>query len=173
MPEDVWSEQDTTPSRIEEAFRELMVERHAADAAYVPARVLNLVVVVERQWRGEIANRLERVGRYHGSRTILCSVEPGRTKLDAQLSMAYDEDPTPGALAVVRENVELRIGPKHLPVLDTVVDPILVTGLITLVWAPHGHQEAVDSLLRLTDVVLLDSVEEPEVGQALRRVEEL
>src|SRR5437667_12463483 len=123
MPEDVWSEQDTTPSRIEAAFRELLIERHAADAAYDPARVLNLVVVVERQWRGEIANRLERVGRYHGSRTILCSVEPGRTKLDAQLSMSYDEDPAPGALAVVRENVEPRVGPQDLPVLGTGVGP--------------------------------------------------
>src|SRR5205807_2480552 len=78
MPEDVWSEQDATPSAVEEAFRRLLFERHAADAAYAPARVLNLVVVVDREWRGEIANRLERVGRYHASRTILCTVEPGR-----------------------------------------------------------------------------------------------
>ena len=43
----VWSERDTTPSRIEEAMRELLRERHAADAGSVPARVLNLVVVVD------------------------------------------------------------------------------------------------------------------------------
>ena len=42
-----------------------------------PARVLNLVVIVDREWRGEILNRLERVGRYHPSRLILCAVEPG------------------------------------------------------------------------------------------------
>src|SRR3954452_7471400 len=123
MPEDVWSEQDTTPGAIEEALRRLLYERHSADAAYVPARVLNLVVVVDREWRGEIANRLERVGRYHGSRTILCSVESGRTRLDAQASMAYDADPAPGTLAVMRESVEVRIGPRHLNALDTVVDP--------------------------------------------------
>jgi glucose-6-phosphate dehydrogenase assembly protein OpcA len=173
MPEDVWSEQDTTPGAIEEALRRLLYERHSADAAYVPARVLNLVVVVDRDWRGEIANRLERVGRYHGSRTILCSVEPGRDRIDAHVSMAYEGDPTPGTLAVVREHVELRIGAKHLAGLDTIVDPILVTGLITMVWAPHGHPEAVDSLLKLSDVVLLDSVEDPDVGSALSRVEEL
>ncbi|MDQ6915484.1 MAG: glucose-6-phosphate dehydrogenase assembly protein OpcA, partial [Actinomycetota bacterium] len=173
MPEDIWSEQDTTPSRIEAAFRQLLHERHAASAAYCPARVLNVVVIVDREWRGEIANRLERVGRYHGSRTILCTVEPGRTKLDAQVSMAYDADPAPGALAVVSEGVEIRVGPQHLGVLDTIVDPILVAGLITLVWAPHGHGEAVDSLLKLCDVVLLDSVEEDDVSGALARVEEL
>src|SRR5919197_3702401 len=170
MPEDLWSEQDTTPAAIEAALREMLDHRHAASEAYVPARVLNLVVVVDREWRGEIANRLERVGRYHGSRTILCSVESGRTQLDAQASMAYDADPAPGALAVMRESVEVRVGPQHLGALDTVLDPILVSGLITMVWAPHGHDEAIDSLLKLSDVVLLDSVDEPDVAGALSRV---
>src|SRR5256714_9317366 len=113
MPDDVWSEQDTTPGAIEAALRQLLYERHSEDAAYVPARVLNLVVVVDREWRGEIANRLERVGRYHGSRTILCSVEPGRDRIDAHVSMAYEADPAPGTLAGVRQNVELRIGAQH------------------------------------------------------------
>ena len=173
MPEDVWSEQDTTPSAVEEAFRRLLFERHAADAAYAPARVLNLVVVVDREWRGEIANRLERVGRYHASRTILCTVEPGRTTMDARVTMEYTDDPAPGAPAVMHEGAELRIGSQHLDALDTVVDPILVQGLITMVWSPHGHEEAVDSLLRLSHVVLLDSVEEPDVRAALGRVERL
>ena len=46
----------------------------------MPARVLNLVVIADREWRGEIQNRLENVGRYHASRTILCAVEQGRTR---------------------------------------------------------------------------------------------
>jgi glucose-6-phosphate dehydrogenase assembly protein OpcA len=173
MPEDVWTEQDTTPSRIADAFRKLLFERHSASAAYVPSRVLNLVVIVDRQWRGEVANRLENVGRYHGSRTILCSVEPGRTTLDAQVSISYDADPAPGTLAVVHEGVEIRVGPKHLPALDTIVDPVLVSGLIDVVWSPHGHEEAVDAMLKLSDVVLVDSVEEPDVSAALSRVETL
>jgi glucose-6-phosphate dehydrogenase assembly protein OpcA len=173
MAEDVWSEQDTTPSAIADAFRKLLHERHAASAAYVPARVLNLVVVVDQEWRGEIANRLERVGRYHASRTILCSVEPGRTKLDAQVSMAYEDDPAPGTLAVVSEGVDIRVGSKHLSALDTIVDPIIVPGLITVVWSPHGHEDAVDSVLKLSDVVLLDSVEDYDVRGALARVESL
>jgi glucose-6-phosphate dehydrogenase assembly protein OpcA len=173
MPEDVWSEQDTTPGAIEEALRKLLYQRHSEDEAYVPARVLNLVVVMDREWRGEIANRLEGVGRYQGSRTILCSVEPGRDRIDAHVSVAYEANPAPGTLAVVRETVEVRIGPKHLDALGTIVDPIRVVGLITMVWAPHGHQQAVNSLLKLCDVVLLDSVEEPDVTSALTRVDEL
>ena len=173
MPEDVWSEQNTTPDAIAAAFRALLHERHAASGAYAPARVLNLVVVVDREWRGEIANRLERVGRYQASRTILCAVEAGRTTLDAQVSMGYEEDPAPGTLAVVREGVEIRVGPQHLARLDTIVDPVLVSDLITMVWAPHGHDEAVDAMLNLSDVVLLDSVAEDEAAAALSRVEQL
>ena len=63
-----WFERDTTPAAIEAALRQLLVDnRHGEDGGAIPARVLNLVTVVDRQWRGEIENRLERVeiGRAH------------------------------------------------------------------------------------------------------------
>ena len=44
---DVWSARDTTPSEIEAALRDLLAERYQADRAFVPARVLNLVVIVD------------------------------------------------------------------------------------------------------------------------------
>ena len=65
----VWSARDTTPSAIEAALRELLGRRYQEDRAFVPARVLNLVVVVDRGFRGEVEKRLARVGRYHPSRT--------------------------------------------------------------------------------------------------------
>src|SRR2546430_1453817 len=139
MPEDVWSEQDTTPGAIEEALRHLLYERHSADAAYVPARVLNLVVVVDRDWRGEIANRLERVGRYHPSRTVLCAVEKGRTTLDAWARISTSADQDDGTISVCEERVEVVMGPQHLARLETIVDPLVVTDLSTVVWSPHGH----------------------------------
>ena len=70
----VWSARDTTPSEIDAALRNLLVERHAQDETFAPARVLNLVAIVEREWRGEIENRLEGVGRFHPSRTIVCEL---------------------------------------------------------------------------------------------------
>ena len=93
MSEDIWSEQDTNPDAIEAALRELLRQRHAANESLAPARVLNLVVIVDREWKGEIANRLERVGRYHASRTVLCAVEEGRTTLDAVATVSYEEPP--------------------------------------------------------------------------------
>ncbi len=127
--------------------------------------MLNLVVVVDREWKGEVANRLERVGRYHASRTILCAVEEGRDKLDASAVMSYEE-PADGGIGVIREQVEIDLGPEHLAHLDTIVDPVLVSELPTMLWSPHGHEEAVDALLRLIDVMLLDSDDDARASAA-------
>jgi glucose-6-phosphate dehydrogenase assembly protein OpcA len=170
----VWSERDTTPADIEAALRELLEERRARGESYAPARVLNLVVIADRDWRGEILNRLERVGRYHASRTIVCAVEDGRDEISAWASMeAEEDDVAAGRLAVAHEEVVLDIGPHHLEHLDTIVDPLVVTDLPTVVWSPHGHWDAVEALLGLAQVVLLDSVAEPSARQAVERAAEL
>jgi glucose-6-phosphate dehydrogenase assembly protein OpcA len=169
----VWYAEDTTPSDVEEALRHLLQEQHARSGAHAPARVLNLVVIVDREWRGEIMNRLEQVGRYHASRTILCTVEPRRQTIDASVVMTVATDSQPAEMMMTRERVGLVLGERHLPKLDTIVDPLVVTDLPTLVWAPHGHPEAVDALLRLAQVVLIDSVNEPDAAAALRRATEL
>src|SRR3954454_13817021 len=84
----VWRARDTKPGDIDAALRSALAQIHRENAGYAPARVLNLVCVVDKSYSGEIANRLRRVGRYHPSRTIVCSVEPGRTKLDAVATIA-------------------------------------------------------------------------------------
>jgi glucose-6-phosphate dehydrogenase assembly protein OpcA len=169
----VWSECDTTPAAVEAALRQLITEQCARHDAYAPARVLNLVVVVDREWRGEVMNRLDRVGRYHPSRTILCAVEEGRSTIDATVAITAVDDPKPGELALTRERVVLDLGPRHLQRLDTIVDPVVVTDIATVVWSPHGHPEAVDALLHLAQVVLVDSVNEPDSAAAIGRAREL
>jgi glucose-6-phosphate dehydrogenase assembly protein OpcA len=169
----VWSAQGTTPGAIEAALRAMLNERHSENASYVPARTLNLVCVVDKQWSGEIANRLRGVGRSHAARTIVCAVEPRRRTIDAVATIASDVHPNPGEFALLRETVVVDVGEQHLAHLDTVVDPLVVTDLPTVVWAPHGHQEAVEALLSLAQVVLLDSVDEPDMREALRRAQAL
>lgn len=165
MNDDVWSAPDTTPDAIDAALREMLRSRHASNASLAPARVLNLVVIVDRAWKGEIANRLEAVGRYHASRTILCAVEDGRTTMDATAVMSYEE-PTNG-LGVMHESIEIDIGPGQLARLDTVVDPVIVSALPTMVWCPHGHTEALRALSHIVDVVLLDSDDEDDCTGAI------
>ncbi|MDX6675122.1 MAG: hypothetical protein QOH11_2540, partial [Solirubrobacteraceae bacterium] len=90
MSEEVWSARDCSPDTIEAALRRLLHMRYEQHEGYVPARVLNMVAIVDREWKGEIQNRLEGVGRYHASRTILVAVEPGRSTLDAWASLHSD-----------------------------------------------------------------------------------
>ena len=166
---DVWSAERTSPAEIEDGLRDLLQGGQAGERPSASARVLNMVAVVDRERREEIEARLARVGRYHPSRTIICAVGPERTSLDARAAI----EGSSGAVGLSHERITIDVGAEHLSHLDTIVDPILVSGLSTVVWAPHGHPEAVDSLLRLATVVLVDSAEEPDIGKSLARVAEL
>ncbi|MGE5635831.1 MAG: glucose-6-phosphate dehydrogenase assembly protein OpcA [Nocardioidaceae bacterium] len=169
--EGYWSAEDTTPAACEAALRQLLVEQHARSAAYVPARVLNLVVVLDHEWRGEVLNRLERVGRYHASRTILCCVNPGRSTIDAVITVSSEGEPKPGEFAETHERVVLELGEEHLAGLDTIVDPLLAMDLATVCWSPHGHR--IDRMVGRAQVFLLDSVAEPDPAAAVDRAGEL
>lgn len=165
----VWSAEGTTPDEIEAALRALLAERHAESSSFIPARVLNMIVFVDDERSGEIADRLRGVGRYAASRLLVLSYEPGRERLDASVSIASDGDPTPGQMALLRETVIVRLGDRHLDDLPTIADPLVVTDLPTLLWSPHGHAEAVDALLSLAQATLLDSIETPDRSQAGQR----
>ena len=171
--DDVWRERDTTPGAVEAALRDMFVRRHKEERAFVPARVMNLVVIVDAEFRGEIENRLQRVGRFHPSRLVVCGVEEGRRKLDAWASIGTEDAPKSGEIAVGREKIELLLGERHLAKLDAIVDPLVVSDLATMVWAPHGHADAVDVLRRLAQIVLIDSLEAPDMHSALDRAESL
>jgi glucose-6-phosphate dehydrogenase assembly protein OpcA len=174
MSEDVWSARDTTPSAIEAALRELLGKRYRVDRTFVPARVMNLVVIVDRGFRGEVENRLARVGRYHPSRLVIAAVDEGRTQIDAWATVAAEDAVhKPGHIAVGRERIEVDIGPQHIDNLDTIVDPLLVTDLATMVWAPHGHDDAVEALRRLANIVLVDTQDEPHTSDAFARAADL
>jgi glucose-6-phosphate dehydrogenase assembly protein OpcA len=168
-----WAAHDTTPGEIEAAMREMLKERHAENESFAPARVLNMVCIVDKAWSGEVANRLRNVGRYHASRTVVLAVDPKRDGIDAVATIASDVHPKAGEFALLRETVIVDVGEKHLAALDTIVDPLVVTDLPTVLWSPHGHPEAVDVLLSLAQVVLLDSVDEPDLHEALDRAQEL
>jgi glucose-6-phosphate dehydrogenase assembly protein OpcA len=170
-PSNFWSAEDTTPSKVEEGLRHMLAQQHAHDKDLVPARVLNLIAVVDKEWRGEIENRLDNVGRYHPSRTIICAVDSGQTTLDAWATMMVQD--VQSGLTLCHEQIELTVGPKHLPYLDTICDPLVVSDIATVVWSPHGHPEAVDSLVQIAQVVLTDSVDEADERAALSRALEL
>jgi glucose-6-phosphate dehydrogenase assembly protein OpcA len=165
----VWSAQGTTPDAIEAALRELLIQRHAENDKYEPARVLNMIAFVDREWTGEIANRLRSVGRYSPSRLLVLAYEQRRERLDARVSIVSEGDPAPGGFALLRETVVVELGDRHLDDLLTIADPLVVTDLPTLLWSPHGHYDIVEPLLALSQAVLLDSLDEPVWRDAVDR----
>ena len=169
VKDSVWRERNTTPAEIEAAMRRLLNERFAEASGYVPSRALNMVCLVDRAWSGEIANRLRGVGRYHASRTVVLSLDPKRTQIDATATIASDVEPRPGEFTPLRETIVVEIGERHLANLDSIVDPLVVTDLPTVVWSPHGHSESLDGLLGIAQVVLLDTVDEPDVAEGLQQ----
>ncbi len=168
-----WAAENTTPGEIEAALRELLKERFAEHESFAPARVLNLVVVADHEWKGEIQNRLDGVGRHHASRTILLAVEPGRQTLQAHAEINVEDSGASGEMVAGTEQITITCGERHLTGLDSIVDPLVVTDLATLVWAPHGHREGLDALLGIAQIVLVDSVNEPDPAGAMQRAQEL
>ena len=145
----------------------MLKERHAENESFSPARVLNMVCIVDKAWSGEVANRLRNVGRYHASRTVVLAFDPRREKLDAVATIASDVHPKAGEFALLRETVIVDVGDKHVPALDTIVDPLRghrpADAAVVAPRPPRGDRQ----LLGLAQVVLLDSVDEPDLHDAL------
>jgi glucose-6-phosphate dehydrogenase assembly protein OpcA len=169
----VWSARDTTPADIEAALLRLMHVRASEGMVQAPARVLNLVVVIDREWKGEISNRLDRINRDNPARTILIVVEEGKQSLDAMATLIHDQPDALGGNTVFRERIEIECGTEDLSHLDTIIYPVLATEVGTIVWSPHGHPEAVDALRGLATTVLVDSHDTPEWHDAIARLAEL
>src|SRR3954454_21007048 len=113
MGEDGWRARDTTPSGIQAAPWVPLSHRFNEDESFVPARVMNLAVIVDRQFRGEIDNRMARVGRYHTSRLELVAVERAPQQIAAWVTVAAEDTKhAPGHIAVGRERIEVDVGPQ-------------------------------------------------------------
>ena len=140
MPEPcdmVWSSDRTTPAQVEAALRAMLIERHGVYAGCVPARTLNLVCVVDAPVaRG--ATRAAREPRPRHTRRARSSARssPGERTIGAIARIGTDMHPRPGEFAALRETVVLDVGERHLPHLESIVDPLVVSDVPTVVWSP-------------------------------------
>ncbi|MDP9376885.1 MAG: glucose-6-phosphate dehydrogenase assembly protein OpcA [Actinomycetota bacterium] len=174
MDDDRWYAVNTTPADVESALRELQFARARRSPGFVPARVLNLVAIVDAEFSGEVENRLERLRAAHPSRLILCKVAEEQEGLDATASIGSTMgEPSGDRIAVGREKIELTLAPRHAAALDTIVGRLLIGDVPTVVWAPHRHADGLDSLRRHAQVVLLDSQDEPDPYDAMERARSL
>lgn len=171
----VWQQDEADPAAVEQAMRALERQRFQDQSGALPARALNLVVIVDAAFAGEIIRRLETVGRNAPSRTILLRVSPRRTSLGARVTLtvshgATKELPTTDAF---NELVTIDIGPEHVGRLDSIVEPVVMTDVPTLVWAPHGHRDALDAVAELSQSVLLDTSDPVDAAVGLATARDL
>lgn len=150
-----------------------MHERDDNERVQAPARVLNLVVVVDKHEKGDIADRLDRISHDNPARTIIVAVEPELEGINAMATLFHGQPSVPGGHAVFRERVEIECGVEQLAHLDTIIYPVLATEVGTIIWSPHGHPEAIDSLRDLATSVLMDSLVARDWRAALNRLCEL
>lgn len=169
----VWSAQDTSPAEIEAALLRLMREQHSEGLLQAPARVLNFVVVIDHQYKGEILSRLDRISGENPARTILIEVDDDKPDLDATAMLVHQSSDGPGAGVIFRERVEIVCGTGQLAHLDTIVYPVLAAEVGTIIWSPHGHPEALDSMRGLASTMLLDSHDFEDWRTAIARTREL
>ncbi|MDO9408093.1 glucose-6-phosphate dehydrogenase assembly protein OpcA [Patulibacter sp.] len=153
----VWQQDDVDPGAVEQAMIALERERSQRRRGVLPARALNLVVVVDADYTGEIVRRLDAVGRNAPSRTVLVRVHGHRRGLSARVTLSTIHEGTPDEAS--SELVTLDVAQRHLTRLDSIVDPIVLTDVPTLLWAPHGHVDALESLGTLGQTVLLDTAD--------------
>ena len=143
MTDEVWRERDTTPGAIEAALREpagrapprgARVRARARDEPGrdrrrrvprrdrepAPARRALPPVAARSCWRSS-------PGAQEDRRVVAASAPRTRRSRARSRSAASGSSST--------------IGERHLPKLDTIVDPLVVPDLATMVWAPHGHDD--------------------------------
>ena len=140
-----WAAQGTTPGAIEAALREMLKERHAENESFVArARAehgLRRRQGVERRGRQPPAQRRALPRLAHDRARGRAQARRGSTRWP---TIASDVQPKAGEFALLRETVIVDVGEQAPRALDTIVDPLVVTDLPTVLWSPHGHPEAVD-----------------------------
>ena len=176
VTEDVWRERDTTPDddRGGAARAAARAPRRRATRAS-PARVLNLVVIVDREWQ-----RRDREPARARRPLPPVAHDPvrgrgGRARRSTRGRRVADRGrragPSLASAASASRSTSGRAPPRRRSTRSST--RCWSPTCATMVWAPHGHAEAVDALRRLAHVVLIDSQDEPDVAAALARAGEL
>ena len=166
-PVSIWTARDTTARAVEGALRSMLAERFRERHCSVPARSVNVISTAPAGREHAALGRLNRMARRAVSRAIVLGISPGRSTIDARAELSCDVHPGPGGFGFLRETVVLTIGQRHLRDIETIVDPLLVHDLPTVLWACADGQGSLRCLLPVADIVLLDSMDQPDARAAL------
>jgi glucose-6-phosphate dehydrogenase assembly protein OpcA len=136
------------------------------------ARTLNLIIVPSAdRCEKEVEGALDRLGSHTPSRTLVLR-EHGADRVDASLIMECETPAGAGRVGLCHDRVLLNMDPPRLEHSASLLAPLLVSDLPTVLWLPEPRSRIPDPrLLERSEYVLVNSGSgEPE---DLRRLAEL
>jgi hypothetical protein len=167
-----WIGEGVTAEDINAELDRLHRAAGGPDRVLALARTLNLVVVpcADRREKG-VEGVLDRLGSHTPSRTLVLR-EHGTRRLDAEVVMECQAPETAGRVGLCHDRVLLTMDEARLAHSASVLAPLLVPDLPTVLWLPEPRSTIPDpGLLDRAQVVLVDSSTGTEAE--LRRLAEL
>jgi hypothetical protein len=175
--QDEWSGEDVRVADIERALCELReASAHETEGPDLRTSVMTHIAWVPEEWQEAALETLEGLAERHPSRGILLFPAPAAPDgLDAKaMVLAYT---LPGARRhVAAEVVEVNLRGRKSRVPASIVTPLLIADLPVFVrWRgrpPFGADE-LEQMVDLTDRLVVDSAEWPDVPAAYAQLTEL
>ncbi|MEH3054337.1 MAG: glucose-6-phosphate dehydrogenase assembly protein OpcA [Patulibacter minatonensis] len=158
-----WASDDTDPEHIATALRKLEATRTAEGASVAPARALTLVVIVDLDHDEDVRRQLKRLGPQRASRTIVIRRHPERTTLGGRAAVIQDDSIGHG----LRETIVLDVGPDDEMDLDGILDPLVVTDVPSVAWAPYGDPRHLLLLRSVVQTAIIDGDAAASAREAL------
>lgn len=151
-----WQGSATSVGEAAAAVARLNGEHFRHEHRHAATRALNFIVAPECA-EPEVAQRVASLSAQHPSRTIILR-EHQADRLDAEVAVDCNVPAEPGPLGVCHDRATLAANRPRLEHADSLVAPLLLLGLPTVVWLPGSKEGPADApLLSISDYAVLDS----------------
>lgn len=170
-----WHGEDVDPGGLADRLADMNREHARHEHGHAATRTLNLLVAPGADVAPEaLAARLEGLHARHPARTIVVR-EHAAHRLDATLAIDCGiGSRRVGPIGFCHDSADLRADAQRLRHADSLVRPLRVSGLPTLLWLPGAQASPAErSLAALADAIVLDSGAAADVPAALARTAEL
>lgn len=156
-----WRADNTDVRTVVRELARLEAESLGHHQGHATTRTLNLVVApAEFTYAVTVEDRLDSLRTRHPARTLTLR-EHAPTRLDAEVAIEC-EGAGGGGSSFCHDEVRLAADPTRLAHADSLLRPLLVTGLETVVWLPDPDEGPADqALLELAELVVLDTAAGP------------
>lgn len=153
-----WVGKGVTAEEINAELDRLHRAAGGPDRVLALARTLNLVVVSCSDRREKAVERaLERLGSHTPSRTLVLR-EHGANRVDANVVMECQSPTRAGHVGLCHDRVLLSLDPARLEHSASLLAPLLVSDLPTVLWLPEPRSGVPDpGLLERAQYLLVDS----------------